>query len=322
MPPTPTYHDRIRSRYDNLSRSYRRVADFILTNYYEVSFMTAAQLAYAVGVDTTTVVRFSQRLGYNGYPELLHDVRIQVRAEIYAAYSEGGMGSLAERTAWDGASTDEDGRAPEGVHADEGIGSVDGFRTQVRRDQHGLTQMLVHNPPEHVVRIAALLNAAAEVVLIGEGHTACLAQMAAMQLRQVGRQAWAESGEPARLAVLLTSLRPGALVVGISATAHGQEVARAMEYARTRGCATLGVVGSLSSPINRMSDLVLFAPTDAEGPLPSLVALASALSGLAGLATPAAAPPSDGAAGATHETVPQVYAWLVEPKATVPDDEP
>ena len=29
-----------------------------MSNYYEVAFMTAAQLAYAVGVDTTTVVRF------------------------------------------------------------------------------------------------------------------------------------------------------------------------------------------------------------------------------------------------------------------------
>ena len=80
------YRERIRDHYDRLSRSYRRVADHIMSNYYEVSFMTAAQLAYAVGVDTTTVVRFSQRLGYNGYPELLADIRAQVRDEIYTAY--------------------------------------------------------------------------------------------------------------------------------------------------------------------------------------------------------------------------------------------
>ena len=80
------YREKIREYYDHLSRSYRRVADYIMSKYYEVSFMTAAQLAYAVGVDTTTVVRFSQRLGYNGYPELLHDIREQVKSEIYAAY--------------------------------------------------------------------------------------------------------------------------------------------------------------------------------------------------------------------------------------------
>ena len=73
------YREKIREYYDHLSRSYRRVADYIMSNYYDVSFMTAAQLAFAVGVDTTTVVRFSQRLGYNGYPELLNDIRDQVR---------------------------------------------------------------------------------------------------------------------------------------------------------------------------------------------------------------------------------------------------
>ena len=81
------YREKIREYYDHLSRSYRKVADYIMSNYYEVSFMTAAQLAYAVGVDTTTVVRFSQRVGYNGYPELLNDIRDQVKAEIYAAYT-------------------------------------------------------------------------------------------------------------------------------------------------------------------------------------------------------------------------------------------
>ena len=57
-----------------------------MSNYYEVSFMTAAQLAYAVGVDTTTVVRFSQRLGYNGYPELLSDCARSGKIRNYASY--------------------------------------------------------------------------------------------------------------------------------------------------------------------------------------------------------------------------------------------
>lgn len=60
------YREKIREHYEHLSRSYRRVADYIMSNYYEVAFMTAAQLAYAVSVDTTTVVRFSQRLGTMG----------------------------------------------------------------------------------------------------------------------------------------------------------------------------------------------------------------------------------------------------------------
>jgi hypothetical protein len=44
-------------------------------------------------------------------------------------------------------------------------------------------------------------------------------------------------------------------------------------------------VGSLASPVNRMSDLVMYAPTDAPGPLPSIVALTAAAAGLVQVAS-------------------------------------
>ena len=69
------FREQIRKHYDHLSRSYRRVADFILSDYRTAAFMTAAALADAVDVDTTTVVRFAQRLGYPGFPELIEDIQ-------------------------------------------------------------------------------------------------------------------------------------------------------------------------------------------------------------------------------------------------------
>lgn len=247
------YREKIREYYEHLSRSYRKVADFIMSNYYEVSFMTAAQLAYSVGVDTTTVVRFSQRLGYNGYPELLHDIREQVKSEIYAAYEPKELSP-----------TD-----PAGV-----------FTDRADQEQHNLREMLIHNPPEHIRRVAAMFERASHVVLFAEGYAGTAADLAAEQLRHRGISAESAADDPVRMAGTLVSLKPDALVVGISATQYGEAVASALAYARTRGCATLGIVGSLASPVNRMSDQVVYAPTDAAGPLPSIVAIVAALSAL------------------------------------------
>src|SRR5512133_4151337 len=80
------FREQIRKHYDHLSRSYRRVADFILSDYRTAAFMTAAALADAVDVDTTTVVRFAQRLGYPGYPELIEDIQQQVKLELSQGY--------------------------------------------------------------------------------------------------------------------------------------------------------------------------------------------------------------------------------------------
>jgi DNA-binding MurR/RpiR family transcriptional regulator len=247
------YREKIREYYEHLSRSYRKVADYIMSNYYEVSFMTAAQLAYSVGVDTTTVVRFSQRLGFNGYPELLHDIREQVKSEIYASYEP------QELTPTD----------PAGVFID-----------RAEQEQQNLRQTLVHNPPEHIRRIAAMFAEAEHVVLLAEGYAATAAELAAAQLRHRGISAEAAADDPVSMAGTLMSLKPDTLVIGISATQYGEAVASALAYARTRGCATLGIVGSLASPVNRMSDQVIYAPTGAAGPLPSIVAIVAALSGL------------------------------------------
>ena len=247
------YREKIREYYDHLSRSYRKVADHIMSNYYEVSFMTAAQLAYAVGVDTTTVVRFSQRLGYNGYPELLQDIREQVKAEIYASYE------------------------PQPLQPDDPAGV---FKDRVAQEQQNLQQMLVHNPPEHIGVIAQMLERAHRVILMGEGYAETAAEMTAQQFRHRGIDAEFLPNDPVQKAASLMSVDSAVLVIGVSATEYGREVARAMEYARLRGASTLGVIGSLSSPVNRMSDRVVFAPTDISGPLPSIVALVAALSGL------------------------------------------
>lgn len=252
------YREKIREYYDHLSRSYRKVADFIMSNYFEVSFMTAAQLAFAVGVDTTTVVRFSQRLGYNGYPELLNDVRDQVKAEIYASYR------------------------PQELSPTDPAGA---FKDRTLHEQHNLRQMLTHMPPDHIEEIAAMFERAQHIVLLAEGYAEAVAEMTAQQLRHRGLKAEFVSNDAVKKAAALMNLSTDSLVIGISATAYGTSVARALELARLKGCATLGVIGALASPVNRVSDKVVYAPTDVAGPLPSIVALVAALAGLVQIAS-------------------------------------
>lgn len=275
------YRVKIRENYERLSRSYRKVADFILSKYYEVSFMTAAQLAVAVGVDTTTVVRFSQRLGYDGYPDLLSDIREQVKAEIYATYE------------------------PEDLDSRDVAGT---FRARIEQEHQNLSQTLIQCPPEHIRAVAEMLAGAQEVLLVAEGYADTVAHMVAEQLRHRGIRAGAVSQDLAKRAATLIALTPATLVIGVSATAYGEDVARALTFAHRRGCKTLGVVGSLASPVNRVADMVIYAPTDVAGPLPSIVALTAALSALVSVV----ARDSNASAAAYLDDFNRAYQYLVE----------
>jgi DNA-binding MurR/RpiR family transcriptional regulator len=83
-----TYEERIRHERADMSKSFARLADFLLDSYIEASFMTASELAHALNLDAATVVRFSQHLGYKGYPELLREIRDKVRRDLQSLIRE------------------------------------------------------------------------------------------------------------------------------------------------------------------------------------------------------------------------------------------
>ncbi len=60
----------IEKRMPEFSKSQRYIAKFITEHYEKAAFMTAAKLGAAVGVSESTVVRFADEMGFEGYPEM------------------------------------------------------------------------------------------------------------------------------------------------------------------------------------------------------------------------------------------------------------
>ncbi|MCJ8518460.1 DNA-binding MurR/RpiR family transcriptional regulator [Pseudorhizobium tarimense] len=70
MPTTArTVSDAIRTRYDDLTRAERQLADRILENYPVSGLGSITAIAENAGVSTPTVARMVQKLGFKGYPE-------------------------------------------------------------------------------------------------------------------------------------------------------------------------------------------------------------------------------------------------------------
>ena len=77
-----TYEERIRGERPDMSKSFAKLADFLLDSYVEAAFMTASELAHALNLDAATVVRFSQHLGYDGFPKLQREIRQRVKDDL------------------------------------------------------------------------------------------------------------------------------------------------------------------------------------------------------------------------------------------------
>src|SRR3954469_12416770 len=69
----------IRDRFDEFSRSQKDVAQYIVDHLDEAAFQTAESLARRANTSSSTVVRFSQALGFEGFPELQQAARDEYR---------------------------------------------------------------------------------------------------------------------------------------------------------------------------------------------------------------------------------------------------
>ena len=69
----------IRGRFDEFSRSQKDVGQYIVDHLDEASFHTAEELARRANTSSSTVVRFAQALGFEGFPELQAAARDEYR---------------------------------------------------------------------------------------------------------------------------------------------------------------------------------------------------------------------------------------------------
>ena len=73
---------RIRNTYSTLSKGQKKIANAILNDYDKAAYLTAAKLGEMVSVSESTVVRFANELGFEGYSEFQHAVQELVRTKL------------------------------------------------------------------------------------------------------------------------------------------------------------------------------------------------------------------------------------------------
>ncbi len=74
---------RIRDRYDSLSESHKKVAEFVLDNLEVATFVSLNEISGRIGVSDATLIRFAQEMGYGGFKEFREHLADYIRKIIY-----------------------------------------------------------------------------------------------------------------------------------------------------------------------------------------------------------------------------------------------
>jgi DNA-binding MurR/RpiR family transcriptional regulator len=222
---------KIRAGRDGMSAIERRIADFLLENAQLLRDYSSQQLADALGVSQSSVVKFSQRLGFKGYPDL--------KFSIGESLARGDASPVA-------AATVADAGDPHALLADA--------LWQAKSAAEAETRSL--NPPDRIDAVAAALRGAGTVFVAGLGPDGLHARAFAMQLSLLGVPA-VHHFDPVMLPAAIS--RAGARDVLVVFSEYGRQASlcRVARLFRERHGKVVAVTRHGANPLRAHADLPL-----------------------------------------------------------------
>ena len=228
-----------------LSKSYRAIASFIEEHYDRVPAMTATALAREVGVSESTVVRFANALGYEGYPTLQKALQYQVRKRL---------------------TTDE--RFSLGSE----LPQENVLTTVLKEDMRNIRQTVDHIDRDAFSQtVDAILNAR-HIYILGLRSAAPLAQFMTYYLNFIFENVAQVSTGLADVFEGLLRIQPEDVLIGISFPRYSTRTVEAMRFAHSTGARVIAITDSVHSPLNNEADLCLTASTNMPSFVDSLAA--------------------------------------------------
>ncbi|WP_226667718.1 MurR/RpiR family transcriptional regulator [Microbulbifer aggregans] len=223
---------KIRAMRNGMSNHERRIADYLLDNADAVRSHSSKCLAERIGVSQSSVVKFSQKLGYRGYS----DFKL----------------SLTESVA-------RSAMLPKAIHGD--ISSDDDVNTVaqklIERKNLALNETLLINSEEVLLEAVDKLSSAGRIVLAGVGASSLVARDLAFKLMKLGKSVIAESDTHVQVANAAT-LGAGDLVLAISESGLTQDVIRVAETASAQGAEIISLTRYSRNPLTALATVKLF----------------------------------------------------------------
>jgi DNA-binding MurR/RpiR family transcriptional regulator len=228
---------RIRGVYDTLPRSERKVADYVLNHSDKVIYSSVTDLAQTLEVSESTVVRFCQRLGYQGYPEFKVLLARDLGTPFQDTYDT----------------------------LDPGDDVTTIVRKTVQISIQALNDTLAILDPNNVKEVVDLLINAHHVFLFGCGGSGGSAQIAYQKMLRLGLPC-SVCIDPHTQTLLSGTAAEQDVVIGISYSGNNEDVVRAMRVAQERRAKTVAITNYPTSPVVRMANVALLTGA-AETPL-------------------------------------------------------
>ncbi len=240
---------KIHNSYSQMGRSEKKIADWITANFQDILPLSISQLAEECDCGEATIVRFSRRLGLQGYQAL----KLKIAQESTGSATGGLVG----------------------VEKEDSCYQI--FEKRINDISVALDNTRFVLDANDLENAAKMIIGARRIVIFGLGSSSSVAADAQHKFMRAGLDAIAYSDNHMQ-AIAATHLSKEDVAIGISHSGASTDVVDALKTAKQSGAKTIAVTNYGNSPITSVSDIVLF--TKSEETKYSILAMSSRIAQL------------------------------------------
>ena len=234
---------KIRSERDQMSAVERRIADFILENAQLLRDYSSQQLANALGISQSSVVKFTQKLGFKGYPDLKYSV-----------------GEAIARA--------DNGDTPQVAAAGSQQAAVSAAGNLWRRKSEAEEATRLINAERTIRAVAAAIGQAGKagkVFIIGLGEDDIYARGFALKLSLLGILT-VHNFDTARMTANVSAAGAGDVLLVFSEHGNHPALCKIARYFRERRGRVITITRHTANPLRTLADLALVVSAHDEQP--------------------------------------------------------
>jgi len=224
---------KIKSVYDTLSDSEKRIADYFYDHLEEIIHLSVTETAKATKTSEATVVRTCKKFGYEGF----YDFKITAAQEI----------ANPVKTIFEEAEEEDD--------------CYTIFQKKVGNAISTLQYTARVLNKEQLEKAVAAILSANKIIVLGSGNSASVALDAAHKFMRAGLNSVAYSDAHMQIMASVNAAK-GDVVMGISHSGSSKDVVDALRVAKKQKATTIAITNYNRSPITEISDITLHTASE------------------------------------------------------------
>ena len=227
------YLTKISNAGSEFTENEQKIADFLQANVSELQSVSSRQMAKQLGISQSSIVKFAQKLGAQGFTEL--------RMALIGEYS-----ASREKT--------------NALHLHSSITSDDSLEVIARKlnreKELALEQTCALLDYARLQKIIEVISKAPFIQITGLGGSALVGRDLSFKLMKIGYRVACEADTHVQ-ATVSQALKKGDVQIAISYSGSKKEIVLCAEAARKQGATVIAITSLTDSPLRRLAHFTL-----------------------------------------------------------------